>query len=405
MNQETPKAPKLRFKEFNSNYKLLKLKDIGEVINGLTYSPKDIKKEPGILVLRSSNIKNDKLFFEDCVYVKENLKNIKITHKGDIVICVRNGSKNLIGKNALFLKYNIPTTHGAFMITFRTKVPEYFLQLFRTKRYKKQVSIDLGARINSINSSQFLNYKFLLPEEDEQITIGKFFQTIDNYIENLKSQKEELEKYKKGMMQKIFSQQIRFKDENGNNFPEWKDSKISEITDVLVGGTPSTSREEYWNGEINWISSGELNQKYINTSLKMITKKGLNSSSAKIMPKNTVLLAMTGATLGKISILNIEASGNQSVAGFIPNDNFEPHFLYFYLIYDKKQILSKAGGAAQAGINKKNIEELVIPLPSIKEQKKIADYIKNIDNLEEVINNSIIHLENWKKGLMQQMFI
>lgn len=187
--QKTTKIPKIRFSEFKDGWQLKRLGDVGLILNGLTYSPNDIVNE-GLLVLRSSNIQNNKITYDDCVYVRDNIKKANIAKKGDIIICVRNGSKNLIGKNAIVTDKTPRATHGAFMASFRSDMSNFIIQLFKTDFYKRQVHIDLGARINSINSNQLKKYKFYFPSLPEQQKISSFLDSVDEWIDHIKHQRE-----------------------------------------------------------------------------------------------------------------------------------------------------------------------------------------------------------------------
>ena len=184
----------------------------------------------------------------------------------------------------------------------------------------------------------------------------------------------------------------------------WRENILGEVSKVVVGGTPSTDVEEYWGGDIGWIGSGELKNNIIRYPTKYITTEGLQQSSTKLLPQNTTVLAMTGATLGKIGFLNFECCGNQSVAGFVNLVNLDSKFLYDYLQRITKQIESLAGGGAQAGINKSNIENINIKIPSLKEQQKIANCLSSLDELIEAQEEKLKLLKEHKKGLMQQLF-
>lgn len=179
------------------------LGELGKIISGLTYSPSDVTKE-GLLVLRSSNVQDERIVFDDCVFVNVKVDLESLSQKDDILICVRNGSTNLIGKNAL-IPEDIPlSTHGAFMVVFRSYRNSFIFQLFKTDIYKKQVCQDLGARINSINSNRLRKYKFLIPSIEEQEKIADFLTAIDRKIEALSRQIEQTEQFKKGLLQKLF---------------------------------------------------------------------------------------------------------------------------------------------------------------------------------------------------------
>lgn len=204
--QEGEKVPKLRFKEFEKdpNWEVKELNQLGNLINGLTYSPEDVR-EKGILVLRSSNIQNGLIDFNDCVYVRTDIKGANLTKPNDILICVRNGSKNLIGKNAIIAEEIPLATHGAFMTVFRAKNPKFIFQLFQTDFYDKHVNADLGATINSINGKNFLKYKFPIPENPkEQKKIADILSSLDEIIKEQANKIEQMKLHKKGLLQGLF---------------------------------------------------------------------------------------------------------------------------------------------------------------------------------------------------------
>lgn len=193
------------------------------------------------------------------------------------------------------------------------------------------------------------------------------------------------------------------------NDGEWIEEKLGVLSNVIIGGTPSTTVEEYWNGNIGWIGSGELKNDLIKSPTKYITELGLKKSSTYLLPKNTTVLAMTGATLGKIGYLTFECCGNQSVAGFINLKNLNSKYLYYQLQNHTKQIFSFAGGGAQAGINKYNIENILLQVPKNideknKEQQKIADCLTSLDELITAHTDKLENLKSHKKGLLQNLF-
>lgn len=202
--QEGEKVPKLRFEEFNGEWEIKKLNELGNLINGLTYSPSDVREE-GLLVLRSSNIQNGIIDLNDCVYVRSDINGANLSKPNDILVCVRNGSKALIGKNAIITKGLPLATHGAFMTVFRANNPEFVFQLFQTDLYNNQVKADLGATINSINGKNFLKYKFPVPKNPkEQQKIASCLSSLDELITAQAEKTEQLKQHKKGLMQRLF---------------------------------------------------------------------------------------------------------------------------------------------------------------------------------------------------------
>ena len=181
--------------------------------------------------------------------------------------------------------------------------------------------------------------------------------------------------------------------------------KVKDFADVITGGTPSTTVAEYWeNGTIPWIQSGSCKDGIINNADKYITEKGLNNSSAKIMPKDTVVIALTGATAGKIGILNIETSANQSVTGILPNDKCRPMYLFNYLISIRNKILSDCYGGAQKHISQGYVKEMLIPVPELSLQDKIISRISKISTMIKIKNKQLKRLDELVKSQFVEMF-
>ena len=148
------------------------------------------------------------------------------------------------------------------------------------------------------------------------------------------------------------------------------------MCDTTSGGTPLKSKLEYYeNGNIPWLRSGEVDQGLVYKSEEMITEKGLKNSSAKIFPKDTVLVAMYGATAGKVGLLKFEASTNQAICGILPSDKFIPEFLYFYLRSQTQKMIDLSSGGAQPNISQNIIRKLKIPTPPKNIQQQVIDML------------------------------
>lgn len=198
--------PTVRFSNFQDagDWKKVELSELGELIPGLTYKPEDVREE-GLLVLRSSNVQNGVISLQDNVYVRPDIAGANISKPNDILLCVRNGSKSLIGKNAL-ISSDVPlSTHGAFMTVFRAVHSKFVYQLFQTAAFEMQVAADLGATINSINGNRFKKYEFFIPPtSQEQEQIASFLSSVDELIENQALKVNQLLLHKKGLMQQLF---------------------------------------------------------------------------------------------------------------------------------------------------------------------------------------------------------
>ena len=198
-------VPRLRFPEFRDagEWEKKRLGDLGTLISGLTYSPKDVR-DGGLLVLRSSNIQNGEIALDDCVYVRRDMNGANLTQPDDILICVRNGSRSLIGKNAIVPKGMPVCTHGAFMTVFRASAPHFARVLLQTRAFQKQVAADLGATINSINRGQLLKYRFTVPKPAEQQRIAACLSAVDTQIAAETRRIAFLKQHKQGLLQQLF---------------------------------------------------------------------------------------------------------------------------------------------------------------------------------------------------------
>ena len=186
---------------------------------------------------------------------------------------------------------------------------------------------------------------------------------------------------------------------------EWEKKKLGDDATLFAGGTPSTTNPEYWNGDINWLCSGAVQNNTISEDdvEQKITEKGLQESSAKMIKPDSVLIAMTGATCGNVGYLPFETSGNQSIMAVEPNSD-DAKFLYYNLLKNRESILKHKAGGAQAGVNKSSCENIEIMNTSLEEQKKIAEFFKQLDKLIELNEKKVEKLEALKKALLEKMF-
>jgi type I restriction enzyme S subunit len=200
-------SQEIRFKDGDGNdygdWEEKKLGDVGKIVSGLTYSPDDINDD-GILVLRSSNVKKRLINLNDNVFVSVNEGKFNPVELNDILICVRNGSKRLIGKNAIIKKGHIGLAFGAFMTVYRSNYNQFLFHFFDSQHYKKEVHKNLGATINSINGGDLKKFKVPFPRKEEQTKIANFLSDLDAKIEVLSTSIENTETFKKGLLQQMF---------------------------------------------------------------------------------------------------------------------------------------------------------------------------------------------------------
>lgn len=179
---------------------------------------------------------------------------------------------------------------------------------------------------------------------------------------------------------------------------EWKKQvKIGDLFKCILGGTPSTKKNEYWDGDIAWVNSGEVNKLRIVSPSRYITKDGLENSATKLLPKKTTVIAITGATLGQVSLLEIDSCTNQSVIGILENNTLKHDFIYPMMINAiKKLVLNKTGGAQQH-INKNDVETFEIFVPSEIEYFEYSQIVQPIFEYQSKLilqNKELLLLKN-----------
>jgi len=193
--------------------------------------------------------------------------------------------------------------------------------------------------------------------------------------------------------------QLRFPEFSG----EWKEKKLSDVAEIVGGGTPPTAVEKYWGGDIQWFTPTEIKNKYIVNSKRTITQVGLDTSSARLLPKGTLLFS-SRATVGEIGIAVQECTTNQGFQSFIVNKDNDSEFLYNWIIKNKKEFIRRASGSTFLEIGKSEIKKIKSNIPLLSEQQKIAAFLTAVDNkIEQLIKKQEL-LGEYKKGLMQQIF-
>ena len=193
------------------DWKTISLGKVGQCITGLTYSPADVTDDSGLLVLRSSNIVDNEIALDDNVYVTTPVPEEALTKAGDILVAVRNGSRNLIGKNAVIGDSATGMAHGAFMTLYRSEENYYLSHLFQSQRFTRQVNRHLGATINSINISNMNRFKFPFPAKEERAAIASVLSASSREISALRKYHTCLQSEKHALLRQLLSGELRLK--------------------------------------------------------------------------------------------------------------------------------------------------------------------------------------------------
>jgi len=238
------------------------------------------------------------------------------------------------------------------------------------------------------------------PSLPEQKKIAAFLGTVDDKISALTSKRDLLKEYKCGLMQKLFSQELRFTKPNGQSFPDWEEKRLGDVARVFSGGTPSASVRRYYSGNIPFIKSGEIGSE---TTKQFLTQEGFDSSSAKIVEIGDLLYALYGATTGEVKLARVSGAINQAVLCIRTEHSKE--FLLHWLGSNKDRLKAKFLQGGQGNFSADIVKKIKIVLPHPDEQQKIADALSALDAKISAVADQITALQDFKKGLLQQMFI
>jgi len=393
-------SPKLRFKEFDGDWCISPLKNLCKINQGLQIAIEERFLEDA--ENRFFYITNE--FLRDGAKKSYFIENppISVRCKSEDILMTRTGNTGQVVTNVEGAFHN-----NFFKIDFDRKQIDknFFVEFLRKNTTQHLILKYAGAStIPDLNHSDFYRIQMPITSIDEQTKIASFLSAVDEKISQLTQKHELLSQYKQGMMQKLFSQEIRFKADDGSEFGEWENTVIGDIADIVGGGTPSTNNEAYWSGDVVWLTPSEINQKFIGESKRTISELGVQKSSAKKLPIGTILFT-SRATIGEVAIAIAEVTTNQGFQSFISNEKTFNEFLYYWIVNNKKSFIERASGSTFLEISKSKIQPMEISLPCIEEQTKIANFLSAIDQKIEDVAQQIEQAKTWKKGLLQQMFV
>lgn len=301
---------------------------------------------------------------------------------------------------AAYNKVELCTNQSIAAILPNSKYESKYLYFYIDSLYDKLrlLSAGDGGR-GGLNKQILQNLEIAMPPLNEQHHIASALTSIDNLIASLGKLIEKKKNIKQGAMQQLLTGKTRLK-----GFTEpWVYRKISEIATTSSGGTPSRSIPNYYYGDIKWFTTTELKDNYLYDSVEHITREALNNSSAKMFSANTILMAMYGATIGKLGVLKEPSTTNQACCAIKCNDIVEI-FLFYILLYNRKSIIEKGCGAGQPNISQAIVNELPFLVPPCeKEQQAIATILTKMDNEITALEAKRAKYEAIKQGMMQQL--
>ncbi|KKP36198.1 MAG: Type I restriction modification DNA specificity domain protein [Candidatus Roizmanbacteria bacterium GW2011_GWA2_32_13] len=378
--------------------------ELGEVINlkgGYAFKSQEFVTE-GIPIIRISNFNNNEVDLSDVVYYpKEELENYKafLLKEKDILIAMSGATTGKIG---IVTNKSVPSLLnqrvGKLDIINKEILQQYLLVFVKSKSFQEEVfRIASGCAQPNISAKQIESIKIPLPPLPTQ---QKIVSTLEK-AEKAKEWRKEADELTKDFLKAVFMEM--FGDEN-----KFEISKLGDIARLTMGGTPSTSVKEYWdNGNINWMKSGDIKGDFIYSVPNRITKSGLDNSNTEVYPIGTVVIALNGQgkTRGTTTILKLNTTSNQSVAGILLDKNKSlSEYVHYNLKLRYQELRNLTGDNERSGLNLTILRNLSIILPPLPLQQKFASIVKEVESMKEYQKHSKEQIDNLFNALMQKAF-
>jgi type I restriction enzyme S subunit len=397
----------LRFPEFEGEWNSTILGEIAKFSKGKGISKNDINEHGENLCIRYGELYTHYAERIIEIHSKTNCKNgnAVLSKYGDVIIPASGETQIDIAKACCVLKDNIQL--GGDLNIIRTSEDGLFLAYYLNNKRKIDIAkLSQGVSVVHLYSSQLALLNLNLPTLPEQQKIASFLTAVDDKINQLSKKAELLEEYKKGVMQKIFSQEIRFKDEDGKEYPEWEEKKLGEVFKFLRGSTFSKS-EIVADGQNHCIHYGELFTIYsevVKTIFSKTDSDGFRSIAGDILMPSSDVTPTGLATASVVMENDVIIGGDVNVLR--PKSQIKSVFMSYCLNYYKKKLIRLVTGTTVKHIYNRDVSLLKYKIPVVvDEQQKIASFLTSIDQKIEQVNTQLEKAKIWKKGLLQKMFV
>ena len=382
--------PKLRFSEFDGEWKERRL---GEVSNFLDGRRKPIKSDD------RSKMKGEYPYYGASGII-DYVNNYIFDEE---LILLGEDGENIISRN-LPLAFRVSgkcwiNNHAHVIVPKENTNIDFLTHNLERINY---VVYNTGTAQPKLNQEVCRNIPSWFPTLVEQQKIASFLSAVDEKIQQLSRKKELLEQYKKGVMQQLFSGKLRFKDEYGKDYVDWEEKKLGDVGNIITGKTPSTTDSNLWNGDIQFITPTDIKDgiKYQKSTERYV----VDNDKIKILPSNSIIYTCI-ASIGKMCISKFPCITNQQINSLVVHQDCNFEYVYYWLFYITPYIKTTQSNTTLPIINKTDFSKFNISIPCLEEQEKIANFLSNIDTKTESTNQQINQMQSFKKGLLQQLFV
>ncbi|NBC56891.1 MAG: restriction endonuclease subunit S [Bacteroidetes bacterium] len=411
MDNTNAKVPELRFPEFKESWESKKLGDHAKFSKGKGISKKDIIPNGSNYCIRYGELYTEynEIINIDKIVSKTNVLKEKsiLSKKNDVIIPSSGETQIDIATASCVLDSDIIL--GGDLNIIRSRFDGVFLAYYLNNKKKLDIArLAQGNSVVHLYNKNLSSLNLNIPCIKEQQKIASFLSQVDKKIDLLTQKGEQLELYKKGVMQKLFSQEIRFKQDNGEAFPEWEEKRLGNVCKLQGGYAFKSNLFKKEGIPVIRISNISNDNNHIDLT-NLVHYNKIDLSENFILKKNDLIVAMSGATTGKSSVYNLEQIGylNQRVGVFRPKKKLNNKFLIQFVFSNNfsRQIKKVLVAGAQPNISSKDIESFKIQLPSLEEQTKIVNVLSAIDQKIDYTQQQLEQTKMFKKGLLQKMFV
>ena len=400
-------VPRLRFPGFEGNWERHMLGDIAKFSKGKGISKADIVEDGQFECIRYGELYTHYSETIDEIKSKTNIpsKDLVFSEANDVIIPGSGETQIDIATASCVMKSGIAL--GGDLNVIKSSINGVFLSYYLNNTKKMEIAVlAQGNAVVHLYASQLAKLKLNVPTEQEQDRIGTFIKSIAERIGSLQKKKALLEKYKKGMMQKIFNQEVRFKDEDGGDFGAWEEKTFAEVADIKRGASPRPINDTKWFAEdsrIGWVRISDVTKsnKFLTKTQQYLSDAGIKKS--RLVKKGNLIMSIC-ATIGKPIYTDFDVCIHD---GFVVFENLkgEREFFFYYLEMIQKKWYDYGQPGTQVNLNSEIVNNEIIPFPSKAEQTKIANFLSAIDDKINLVAQEIEKMESWKKGLLGEMFV
>ena len=414
MSSEKSLTPQIRFKGFTEAWEQRKLGELMEVTS-VRRVHQDEWTTQGVRFLRARDLVAyaNNIEIELPLYISKELYEKYTAQSGKVEI----GDLLVTGVGTIGVPWLVETPSPVYfkdgnIIWFKNKnaiYGKYFYYAFTSAFIQNFIKESAGTgTVGTYTIDTGKKTPIYIPSTFEQHKIASAMKRFDSLITLHQRKLDALKKIKSALLEKMFPK-------DGSNIPEirfagytetWEQRKLSDVAEIIGGGTPDTNNPSYWDGDIDWYSPAELGEQiYTTGSRRRITKEGYKNSSAKLLPANKTILFTSRAGIGTTAILCRSACTNQGFQSLVISDNTDLYFIYSMSSRIKDFAISKASGSTFLEISGKQLATMSLFLPQLNEQRKIGRYFKSLDNLITLHQRKLDALKKIKSALLEKMFV